>query len=82
MFMCCNPTCEEVWFHEACVNGCEDALGDWYCSEVCRDNPAYIYCYCHQHKDEEMVSCAAAENCHFHERYHLSCIGFREPPGK
>ena len=76
MVHCRNPACEHEWIHLSCAKLVVEPQCDWYCSKLCKDSSAYIYCFCQLHTNEDnvMIRCAAGSDCLRHEYYHPTCI--------
>ena len=79
MVECCNEFCRGSWFHLECVDPpiAKVPRGDWYCSEECRQSPAYIHCICKKKKgaeDSHLLRCKLKSSCRRREYYHRSCV--------
>lgn len=64
-----------------------ELLGRWYTRKAVMPEAAiddsgsssYIYCYCKEEKEGEMV-CCDSENCPFGKWFHLSCLHLKKAP--
>ena len=75
MVQCCSNLCGSSWFHPSCV-GLEEIPrhDDWFCSEECSEDGAYVYCFCHKQIGGTMAQCELMDKCKRYEWYHLDCL--------
>ena len=74
MVRCSNADCcLGTWFHVTCLSINDVPVGDWWCSEECRDSGQSIFCCCKRVRDGPVVTCAN-DDCQNGTTFHVDCL--------
>ncbi len=85
LIRCSNPECPfKRWYHLGCKDLTKAPADDedWWCSEPCRLTGTSEFCTCKHVKDDETVICSNGLLCEHGMKFHKTCIGITQNPGK
>ena len=79
MIECGNIGCKRGrWFHPKCLtlDVCPGEDDEWFCSEECENSGSSAWCVCRQKRDEQLMACAAKDDCIRGRYFHPTCVGY------
>ena len=72
---CGNSNCDNGhWFHLACIGETTTEEGNWFCPERCTNSGSVNRWTCRTDKLDELMKCAAADDCQRGGHFHKSCV--------